>query len=262
MINTYILIKHIKERCLNNSDDKKTLSEKDLNTYEGIAEFYDTLMTNGYYNYDEISKDLSVIVGDRRELMELGVGTGLVAELLLKENENYAITGIDNTESMITQAQERLGNKINYELQDVTKLSIKKKFEAAFSVGGCWYFIDNGNELELISHIDNLDTCKESLRRVVEHLEPGGILALALQDAHSNYSKKLTEDLTYSQEIFKEETGFTKHYYFENSDGVVAEQFYRYLVVPGNQVKGIFSELGCEPVGLNASGKFFVYKKR
>lgn len=246
----------IQELSLNDS------TKKDLNTYEGIAEFYDTLMTQGYYDYDEITRDLSEIVGARVNLMELGVGTGLVAELLLKQNPEYLITGIDNTEAMIAQARERLGDKISYELQDVTKLKLQKKYEAAFSVGGCWYFIDNGDHLELCSHIDDLDTCKTSLERVVEHLESKGVLALALQGAHSNYSKKLTDELTYSQEIFKENMGFTKRYSFENKDGLVAEQHYKYLVLPEDHAHDLFTDLGCEPVGLNSSRKFFTYRKR
>lgn len=250
----------IEEIHLNDSSNKTP--EKDLNTYEGIAEFYDTLMTKGYYNYDEISKDLSKIVGDRKHLMELGVGTGLVAELLLKENPEYLITGIDNTEAMISQAKDRLGDKIAYELQDITRLKLEKKYEAAFSVGGCWYFIDNGDHLELCSHIDDLETCKISLKRVIDHLEPNGLLALALQGAHSNYSKQLTDDLTYSQEIFKKEMGFTKRYSFENQEGLVAEQHYSYLVLPESRAHDIFEELGCEPVGLNNSRKFFTYRKR
>lgn len=236
----------------------------DLNTYEGIAEFYDTLMTKGYYDYDELTKELSDLIGHKRELLELGVGTGLVAELLLKQNNDFDITGIDNTEAMIAQAKERLGDKIKYELQDVTKLTLNKKFEGAFSVGGCWYFIDNGkdNALELCSHIDDLETSKQGLKRVVEHLESDGILALALQAAHTNYSKELSDDLTYSQEIFKEPSGFTKHYCFKKDEKVVAEQMYRYLVVPENDAHDFFSDLGCEPVGLNSSRQFFIYKKR
>jgi trans-aconitate methyltransferase len=244
------------------TDSNKDKKEKDLNTYEGIAEFYDTLMTKGYYNYDEITKDLSEIVGARTKLMELGVGTGLVAELLLKQNSEYLITGIDNTEAMIAQAKERLGDKIAYELQDITQLKLQNKYEAAFSVGGCWYFIDNGDHLELCSHIDDLDTCKVSLEKVISHLESDGVLALALQGAHSNYSKKLTDELTYSQEIFKKDMGFTKRYSFENEKGLVAEQHYSYLVLPEDHAHDMFRELGCEPVGLNETRKFFTYKKR
>ncbi|MFT6070982.1 MAG: SAM-dependent methyltransferase [Bacteriovoracaceae bacterium] len=235
----------------------------DLNTYEGIAEFYDELMTKGYYDYDELTKELGLIIGERREILELGVGTGLVAELLLKVNKQIALTGIDNTEAMIKQAKDRLGDKINYELQDVTKLALPKKYEGAFSVGGCWYFIDNGTEksLQLCSHIDDLETSKQGLRKVVEHLEPGGILALALQPAHTNYSKDLSNELTYSQEIFESPNGFTKHYCFKNKDKVVAEQMYSYLVVSENDSHDFFGDLGCKAVGLNSSRKFFIYQK-
>lgn len=248
---------------MSDSKTNKEFNDKDLNTYAGIAEHYDTLMTDGYYDYDEISKNLCDIIGERRNLMELGVGTGLVADNLLKENSDYQITGIDNTAAMIEQAKKRLGDKMKYELQDVTTLNLDHKFEAAFSVGGCWYFIDNGEgkDLELCSHIDDINISKQGLKKVVEHLEPGGVLALALQPVHTNYSKELSEELTYSQEIFKEETGFTKHYAFTNSKGVIAEQFYRYLVIPESSAHDFFREIDCKPIGLNSSRKFFVYQK-
>ena len=111
-------------------------------------------MTNGYYDYDEITRELNEVLGDRKRVLELGVGTGLVAEGLLKQNPQLSLTGLDNTESMMAQAKERLGDKIRYELQDVTKLSLDRTFEASFSVGGCWYFIDLGDKLEFCSHID------------------------------------------------------------------------------------------------------------
>lgn len=243
--------------------DKINKEDTDLNTYEGIAEHYDTLMTDGYYDYDEISRNLCAIIGDRRRLMELGVGTGLVADNLLKENPDFIITGIDNTAAMIAQAKERLGDRMNYELQDVTKLDLDTRFEAAFSVGGCWYFIDNGidQDLEFCSHIDDLEASTTGLRKVVEHLESGAVLALALQPAHTNYSKELSKDLTYSQEIFKEESGFTKHYSFSNDKAIIAEQFYRYLVLPETKAHEVFKEFDCKPVGLCPSRKFFVYQK-
>ena len=127
-------------------------------------------MTNGYYNYDEITRDLMEVLGSRQRVLELGVGTGLVAEGLLQQNPNLSLTGLDNTESMLAQAKERLTDKIQYELQDVTTLSLDRTFEASFSVGGGWYFIDYGDRLEFCSHIDDRETCEESLRRVIEHL--------------------------------------------------------------------------------------------
>lgn len=246
-----------------NQAAKEAYSKQDLNTYEGIADYYDVLMTNGYYDYNEITRELNEVLGERQRVLELGVGTGLVAEGLLKQNPKLSLTGLDNTESMLAQAKERLGDRIRYELQDVTSLSLDRTFEASFSVGGCWYFIDHGDQLEFCSHIDDRKTCEESLRRVVQHLEPGGVLSLALQGTHNDYTKSLTDDLTYSQTIHDEGSGlFTKQYTFTKKGEVVAEQFYRYLVISDGAIHGIFEGLGCKPIGLNPTRKFFTYQKQ
>ena len=248
---------------MNQAAKERAYLEQDLNTYSGIADYYDVLMTNGYYNYDEITRDLIEILGARQRVLELGVGTGLVAEGLIKQNPNLLLTGLDNTEPMLAQAKERLADRIQYELQDVTTLSLGRTFEASFSVGGCWYFIDTGDRLEFCSHIDDRKTCEESLRRVVEHLEPGGVLSLALQGTHTDYSKTLTDELTYSQAIHDEGDGlFTKQYTFTKLGAVVAEQFYRYLVVSEEEIHNFFLELGCKPLGLNSTRKFFTYQKQ
>jgi len=254
---------------VNQATKELTYSQQDLNTYAGIADYYDVLMTNGYYDYDEITRDLLEILGSRQRVLELGVGTGLVAEGLVNRNPKLTLTGLDNTESMLVQAEKRLGDKIKYELQDVTTLALDRTFEASFSVGGCWYFIDAGDSLEFCSHIDDRKTCEDSLRRVIDHLEPGGVLSLALQGTHDNYSKPLTDDLTYSQTIHDEGDGlFTKQYTFTKENEVVAEQFYRYLVVSEKEIHRFFGELGCKPVqlnglnGLNPTRKFFTYVKQ
>ncbi len=248
---------------MNQATPGATYSDHDLNTYSGISEYYDVLMTNGYYNYDEITRDLIEVLGSRQRVLELGVGTGLVAEGLLKQNPDLSLTGLDNTESMLAQAKDRLNDKIQYELQDVTTLSLDRTFEASFSVGGCWYFIDLGDRLNFCSHIDDRKTCEQSLRRVVEHLEPGGILTLALQDPHTDYSKSLTDELTYSQVVHNEGSGlFTKQYTFTKGNDVVAEQFYRYLVISDEEIHNFFRELGCKPLGLNPTRKFFTYQKQ
>lgn len=251
------------EPAVTQAAEQRNYSENDLNTYEGIAQYYDVLMTNGYYDYDELTRDLMAIIGSRQQILELGVGTGLVAEGLLKQNPNLDLTGLDNTASMLAQAKTRLKDKIQYELQDVTRLALDKKFDASFSVGGCWYFIDHGDRLEFCSHIDDRQTCEESLRKVVQHLKPGGVLSLALQGPHSDYSKALSDSLTYAQTIHDEGAGlFTKQYTFTEDNHVVAEQFYRYLVVSESEIHSFFGELGCEPLGLNPTRKFFTYQKR
>jgi len=251
------------ERILADHKNKKDFENHDLNTYEGIAEYYDTLMTDGYYDYNEISDSLCQVIGNRTDILELGVGTGLVVEKVLERKPNYKITGVDNTQAMIEKAKTRIGDRMKYELQDVTKLDLNLQFDAAFSVGGCWYFIDNGKnkDLDFCSHIDNLEASLTGLRNVVKHLRPGAVLAFALQSPHTNYSKDLKDNLTYSQEIFKEDEGFTKHYAFTRDGNVLAEQFYRYLVFPESKVHAFFNEVGLKPIGLCSSRKFFAYEK-
>ena len=138
---------------------KNNFDNRDLNTYEGIADYYDILMTDGYYDYTEISDSLCKVIGDRTDILELGVGTGLVVEKILERKPNFKITGVDNTHAMIEKAKKRIGDRIKYELQDVTKLNLDLQFDAAFSVGGCWYFIDGGKDksLDFCSHIDDLE---------------------------------------------------------------------------------------------------------
>ena len=248
---------------MNQAIQQQTYSQQDLNTYAGIADYYDVLMTNGYYDYDEITRDLLEILGSRQRVLELGVGTGLVAEGLMNHNPKLSLTGLDNTESMLAQAKKRLGDRVNYELQDVTTLSLNQTFEASYSVGGCWYFIDSGDRLEFCSHIDDRKTCEDGLRHVIDHLETGGVLSLALQGTHDNYSKPLTDELTYSQTIHDEGDGlFTKQYTFTEHSDVVAEQFYRYLVISEEEIHRFFGELGCRPIGLNPTRKFFTYQKQ
>lgn len=234
-----------------------------FNTYEGIAQYYDLLMTKGYYDYSKIAHALHHTMTGRRRVMELGVGTGLLAEELLRLDPAYRITGIDNTESMIAQAKSRLGNRIEYQMQDITQLTLEERFEAAFSVGGCWYVIDSGPDtaMEMCSHIDDAAASRRGLERVVDHLKPGGIISFALQGAHTNYSKDLGDDLVYSQNIVREPSGFTKHYRFERAGEVVGTQDYRYLLLSMTQCDELFSELGCQPIGLDDTRHFFSYRK-
>jgi SAM-dependent methyltransferase len=241
----------------------EALSAEDLNTYAGIAEHYDLLMTSGYYDYQTYADALHAIMNDRRRIMELGVGTGLLVEKLLEHDGGYQLTGIDNTKAMLDQAKERHGDKMAYVLQDVTELSLEQTFEGAFSVGGCWYFIQEDSGLNLYSHIEDKAACFRGLKNVVEHLESGGKLAFALQGIHSDYSRPMPGGLVYEQKIHPQEGGrFTKHYLITKDGVKVGEQFYSYLVVPQDEVNSFFAELGCEALGLDPSGEFFVYKKQ
>ena len=66
------------------------------------------------------------------------------------------ITGIDTSESLLEEAQKRLGQKVDLYFQNVSELDIGKKFDVAYSRGAAQTFFLNSNpksETMLASHI-------------------------------------------------------------------------------------------------------------
>lgn len=53
-----------------------------VNQYTKITGYYDMCVTSGYYDYENLAREAHSIVGDGREVLELGVGTGLLADTL------------------------------------------------------------------------------------------------------------------------------------------------------------------------------------
>jgi len=47
-----------------------------LNQYTGITDCYDLLMRGGYYDHDTMAGAADAVMGDRKKVLELGVGTG------------------------------------------------------------------------------------------------------------------------------------------------------------------------------------------
>jgi len=50
------------------------------NQYTKITEYYELWVESGYYDYQNMASVAQSIVGNGREVLELGVGTGLLAE--------------------------------------------------------------------------------------------------------------------------------------------------------------------------------------
>jgi ubiquinone/menaquinone biosynthesis C-methylase UbiE len=118
-----------------------------VNSYTGLAAHYDLIMTSGYYDYDDYARTILDLIGDRRQILEVGVGTGLVCERLLDTGPpDLMLTGIDHTDSMITQARARLGSRAACIQQDILHMAFPPAFDAAFSVGGVWFYIHDGHD--------------------------------------------------------------------------------------------------------------------
>ncbi|NES73199.1 MAG: class I SAM-dependent methyltransferase, partial [Okeania sp. SIO2D1] len=57
-------------------------------------------MTSGYFDYDSLSNILYNLLGTRRKVLDIGVGTGLLTEKMLSL-ANYNIVGVDFSPGML-----------------------------------------------------------------------------------------------------------------------------------------------------------------
>lgn len=184
--------------------------------YSAMAAHYDDIMLLGeYYDFCAVAEHLAD-VGDVRKVLEVGVGTGLVLEHLLKFRSDYdMVTGVDITSDMLDIARERLQFQPQVDLheQNVVDLDLHvRTYDLAFSYGGTWYFVPDGDSFTMVSHIrDDLGNAR-GFERVAAHLAPGGRLLLGIQNPHFDYSRRLSNGTTYAQRLSPLEGGFRKEY--------------------------------------------------
>ncbi len=190
-----------------------------MNEYTKMAHYYDALMTSGYYNYDTIAASLEKHIGADDRVLEIGVGTGLVAEQLRLRQPSCHMTGVDHTEAMLAIAHGRVGEWCELVQADVITMDLGQTFDVILSCGGVWFLIDADTELQLCSHIPDEDEDHAAFGNVLGHLRPGGLLLLSVQGVHKDYEKALPGGVTYRQSISWCGTLFQKEYSFEGPQG-------------------------------------------
>ncbi|NEO70122.1 class I SAM-dependent methyltransferase [Moorena sp. SIO3H5] len=237
--------------------------KEQVNQYTGISEYYDLLMTAGYYDYEAQTDSLAHIFKSCNSVLELGVGTGLVAEKLIKKLPEIDFVGIDFTESMLIQAQKRLAKNIDLRHENVLTMDLCKKFDAAFSNGGIWYFIDN-HEKDYIfcSHLPKIQNIIKSFHNVANHLNNQGSLIFSVQGVHQDYEETLTDEITYSQQILPlPYDKFDKHYSFHRNKMLLAKQTCKYQLLPESMAQILLHECGFEFQYITPCKQYHVYKK-
>jgi len=233
-----------------------------MGDYTNMSSYYDVIMTSGYYDYAEIVDDLEQH-GPFAHILEVGCGTGLILEEFGRRNGGARITGIDLTEAMLKQAQERLTRfpDIDLRQQNVCSLELGKKFDAAFSYGGVWYFvIDGDKEPFMVSHIPGDADNRAGLDRLAAHVAPGGMLLLGIQGPHFDYEKPISNGMTYAQKIEPHDHGFVKHYYLIDNGHRVMEQTINYRTYSWNETLAMLNTLGFMPVPRKGD-KFLAFRK-
>lgn len=157
-----------------------------MEAYRDFAEVYDELMDNVPYEewcgrivraIDlhgvsraerrpalEVGASEEALDAERNLVLDLGCGTGTMAELLYQKG--YDVIGVDNSEEMLGEAlrkKERSGDDILYLLQDMRDLDLYCTVGTVVSV------------CDSLNYILEEDELLEVFRRVNNFLYPGGI---------------------------------------------------------------------------------------
>ncbi|MBI2668377.1 class I SAM-dependent methyltransferase [Candidatus Woesearchaeota archaeon] len=221
-----------------------------------ISRGYDATMDAGYNpnSYKVAVEAMLKILGSRKKVLELGIGTGLLAEQLVECGID--LSGTDFSASMLEKAAARLGDRVKLYQQDVLTLDLPEVYEAAVSHGGVWVAVRDGNFLD--SHITGYERNLQGLTRVAQHLTPDGVLIINVGPEQKDLTLKLTRG-EYSQRVFFKGDHYEKDYVVTEGGWVVALQ---------HCVYGRFNEEETarmmEEAGFKASGRdehFAVFEK-
>lgn len=134
--------------------------------FDEYARYYDLLYADKDYDGEAkyIASLLRYAIGnDRRQILELGCGTGKHAALLA--DMGYTICGIERSENMLAQAQKRAAGKqgLSFIHSDIRDFSLGKTFDAVFAL------------FHVMSYQTSLDDFMSVLKCVQSHLKDNGV---------------------------------------------------------------------------------------
>ncbi len=228
---------------------------------KSIAEWYDKIISAGYYENEKIVDSLVAILGNRKKILEIGIGTGLIAEDLV--TKGYEISGFDLTKEMLDKARKKLSNKVKLYEQNVTKLKLPEKYEAAFSQGGPFYATkDEKNNIFLESSVPEFKQCVIGMKNISNCLVKSGLLIIGIQKAHKSFEGlKLVDGAIYSQKVEYKLPYIDKEYFvFQDGKRVVYDK-YRLRRFTEEEKSKMMEEAGFIGVGEDKTKNFLVYKK-
>ena len=234
--------------------------------YEEIAKYYDLLMEAGYYDHESLAKAVQSSVGEGKRILELGIGTGRLAEELINLDPTCELTGIDFSPAMVEIARNRLPDDVPVIECDVASMDLGRTFDAAVSSGGTWVIIDKDEELQLGTHLFDRNKDIAGLCNVSEHLEENAKLLLSIHPPHEDREILLKDDIVYSQKIEdKKETTdhfcLEKKYSFKRNGKTLAEETLTLGFYKAPLYEEILSGAGFEAQEMSEGKEFLIFEK-
>lgn len=234
-----------------------------MDLYQGIADFYNSFVQKNR-DYQAIARELSEIIGDRQELLDIGIGTGLLVEQILRLRPELNISGVDTSASLLAQAHECLGAKVNLHCQDVTNLHLGRMFDLAYSRGGAWAFLNDGDTVLLASHILELDAVQKSFERVAAHLRDGGHLVIIFSNANHSKCENFDNEVSLQRTVCKDwidgKEYLSLDYACHQQGNLVGHQRVRMRLIDLELVENMLRLANLRPIS-SRNCNYYIYQK-
>lgn len=232
--------------------------------YAKLSAYYDAFVQKNR-DYSAIARDLAKAIGENKKLLEIGIGTGLIAECLLKSNPDYKITGIDNSESLLQLASKKLGETVELVCQSVSELSLEKTFDVAYSRGGAWTLVSDGTDIFLASHLLDLSAIQQSFNCVTQHLKVGGQLIISMSNVYGDNLVELDNGVVHKRIANTEETNGERYavmtYLFSKGQDILAQQELRLRLLNEEEFSNLLTLAGFVPQASEATD-YRIYTKQ
>ncbi len=141
------------------------MSEKETFIYGSGAKYYDKM-----YSFIDYKKEVDLFtsfikkykLNKGNSLIDVACGTGNHIPFFKKE---YDITGIDKSDEMIKIAKSKIKD-VDFVISDMLNLNLNKKFDVILCLASS------------ISYLENYVSLKKVIKRLSDHLNPGGVLII------------------------------------------------------------------------------------
>ena len=231
--------------------------------YQGMSDFYNAFVQRNR-DYKLIATDLIELFGNGQNILDVGIGTGLLVEQILQLRPDLRVAGVDTSASLLAQAEECLGSQVELYCQDISNLYLDRLFDIAYSRGGAWAFVHDGDRLLLASHILDLPSIERSFERVAAHLCDRGRLIIISSNSNHTKQEQLDNEVSFKRTITEEFIGDEQYlildYCCYRHSVLVGEQQVRMRLIDLESVETMLQAVGFSSVS-DHNSQYHIYQK-
>lgn len=235
--------------------------------YSTYSKYYDEIVEKRR-DFDAIAHTLATLIGKRKSILDIGIGTGSVVEKLLQVMPQHCeFWGIDNSRSLLEQARAKPGlSGVQLHLADVLDFNLRRDFEAAYSRGGAFFFMGSPEETIFASHLLSQEDNLRALNSTAKHLQPSGLFLLSIVDFKQDEEKEIGDGVFYCRNTRRHTENGQQHLTielsFKKDSVVIDQQVLKLFLMDCNKSQQMFLEAGFHHLGLSPDGTYHMYTKK